>query len=197
MTGDGALFTRSEFKAERVSYPVPTPSAVRGILESVYWKPEFFYRVREIRVLAPFRTFSLLRNEVNSKMSPQSDGLFADQDRSQRNSVCLRDVDYVFTAEVVPQPGTEPAQKHRDVFNRRVARGQCHHRPVLGTREFAAEFEPADGAPEPVDWTEEFGHMLWDVDFSRGRQPYAPLYFKARIERGVLEVPRHPLGRES
>jgi CRISPR-associated protein Cas5d len=194
VSGEGALFSRSEFKAERMTYPVPTPSAVRGILEAIYWHPQFTWLVREIRVLNELRTFSILRNEVNSKMSPLSEGLFADQDRSQRHSLCLRDVDYVFTAEVAPKPGTAAAQKHREIFERRVRRGQCYHRPALGTREFAAEFGPADDAPDPIDWTEDLGHMLWDVDFSAGRQPYAPLYFRARVERGIIEVPRHPIG---
>lgn len=197
VSGEGALYTRSEFKAERMTYPVPTPSAVRGILEAVYWHPQFTWRVREIRVLNEVKTFSILRNEVNSRMSPQSDGLCADQDRSQRHAVCLRDVDYVFKAEVVPHAGTESAQKHRDIFERRVARGQCHHRPVLGTREFAAEFGSADGAPDPIAWSEKLGHMLWDVDFSRGRQPYAPLYFLAEVVDGVVAVPRQPIGRDA
>ncbi|MFQ3588537.1 MAG: type I-C CRISPR-associated protein Cas5c, partial [Fimbriimonadaceae bacterium] len=149
--GEFACFTRPENKVERVTYPVITPSAARGVLEAIYWHPQFAWAVREIRVLNPVRTYSLLRNEVNSKMSAgRAEPYFADEDRAQRHSVCLRDVDYVVAAEVRPKPGTEPSAKHLDIFSRRVARGQCHHQPALGCREFAAEFGPAEGAPEPI-----------------------------------------------
>jgi CRISPR-associated protein Cas5d len=195
--GDFACFTRPEAKVERVSYPVMTPSAARGILEAIYWHPQFTWRIEEIRVLNEVRTYSILRNEVNSKMSLQSDGLYADKDRSQRHAVCLRQVDYVICAEPVPMPGTEPAAKHRDIFSRRVERGQCYHRPALGTREFAAEFAPADDAPEPIDWTEDLGLMLWDLDFGRGRKPYLPQFFKARVDGGVLRVPLRPIGGQA
>ena len=86
------------------------------------------------------RTFSLQRNEVNSKMSLSADYLFADEDQTQRFAVCLKEVDYLIVAEPLPKAGTDPAAKHRDILNRRVARGQCFHRPYLGTREFAADF---------------------------------------------------------
>ena len=67
--GELACFTRPEFKVERVSYPVMTPSAARGVLEAIYWHPDFSWRVREIWVLAPVRTLSLRRNEVQSRMT--------------------------------------------------------------------------------------------------------------------------------
>lgn len=189
--GDFALFTRPENKVERVSYPIITPSAARGVLEAIYWHPEFTWAIREIRVLAPVQTFGIFRNEVNSKMSPsRSEPYFAGDDRSQRFSVCLRDVDYVVCAEPIVKPGTgEHQQKFRDIFERRVKRGQCYHRPALGCREFAADFGPAEDAPEPVDWTVDLGLMLHDMDYSPGKPPYRPRFFEARVERGVMRVP--------
>lgn len=200
--GDFALFTRPENKVERVSYPIITPSAARGVLEAIYWHPEFTWAIREIRVLdedwdlvrdGPWqqKTFGIFRNEVNSKMSPsRSEPYFADEDRSQRFSVCLRNVDYVVCAEPIVKPATgEHAQKFRDIFERRVKRGQCFHRPALGCREFAADFGPADDAPEPVDWNEDLGLMLHDMDYSPGKPPYRPRFFEARVERGVMRVP--------
>ncbi len=195
--GDFALFVRPEAKIERISYPLSTPSAARGVLEAIYWHPQFTWRIHEIQVLKESRNFSILRNEVNSKMSLAAGPFRADRDRSQRFSLCLRDVDYIFVAEPLVKPGTEPAAKHRDIFRRRVERGQCYHRPTLGTREFDAEFSPADGAPDPIDWTESLGLMLWDLDFSRGRQPYFPLFFDAKVEKGVMRVPSHPIGRNA
>ena len=200
-----ACFTRPESKVERVSYPVLTPSAARGALEAIYWHPQFRWVVREIRVLAEIKTFSILRNEVNSKMSPSSPGFFADEDRTQRHAVCLRDVDYVVLAEPVPKLGTDPAAKHIDILNRRVAKGQCFHRPYLGTREFAAEFSAGEGSPTPIDVTEDFGLMLWDLAFperdkdnkfidGKPAKAYPPLFFSAKLDRGLMRIPDAPIG---
>lgn len=192
--GEFALFTRPENKVERVSYPLPTPSAARGILEAIYWHPEFTWAIREIHVLAPVQTFGILRNEVNSKMSPgRIEPYYADDDRSQRHSVCLRNVDYLIFADAEPKAHGGDHAKYRDIFRRRVERGQCYHRPALGCREFAAEFGTADGAPPPVPWTEDLGLMLWDMDYSPIKPPYWPRFFAARIENGVLRIPREPL----
>lgn len=189
--GDFALFTRPENKVERVSYPVITPSAARGVLEAIYWHPEFRWAIQEIHVLRPVRTVGILRNEVNSKMSPRSEtGFFADEDRSQRHSVILRDVEYVIYADAERKPGKEfNYAKHRDIFRRRVQRGQCYHRPALGCREFAADFGPVEGEVTPERWTQDLGLMLWDMDFSGGKPPYSPIFFEAKIEEGVMKVP--------
>ncbi len=200
--GDYALFTRPENKTERVSYPLMTPSAARGVLEAIYWHPQFAWRVREVRVLSPVRTFGIFRNEVNSKMSPgRTEPYYADEDRSQRFSVCLREVDYVIVAEPIVGAGVnEHPKKFRDIFERRVKRGQCHHRPALGCREFDAEFEPVDETAKPVDWTESLGLMLWDVEYPEGfhdskgwhprsKPPYAPRFFQAEVKEGVMRVP--------
>ncbi|MGI6129376.1 MAG: type I-C CRISPR-associated protein Cas5c, partial [bacterium] len=154
--GDWACFTRPEMKVERVSYPVMTPSAARGALEAIFWKPEFRWQIRKIVVLKPIRYFSILRNEVNKKIAVSSvkswgpnDGYYADQDRSQRHALALRNVAYVVWADVVLEPhakGTDPA-KYRDQFRRRVTKGQCHHQPYLGCREFSAFFS----RPAPDD----------------------------------------------
>lgn len=194
--GDFACFTRPENKVERLTYPVITPSAARGVLEAIFWHPEFDWKVREVHVLNPVRTFSILRNEVNSKMSPErNDPYFADQDRAQRNSVVLRDVDYAIFAEAVVKQGKDfHPEKYRDQFRRRVEKGQCFHRPALGCREFPAEFCPWDDSRRPVDWSEDLGLMLWDLDYSSGKPPYWPRFFPAVVEKGVLAVPDGPIG---
>ncbi len=196
VVGDYACFTRPESKTERASYPVATPSAARGILEAIYWHPQFTWAIREIHVLAPVQTFSLVRNEVNSRMSlSRSDPYFADEDRTQRHAICLKQVDYVIHAEPVVKPGQpDKPQKFREIFARRVERGQCFHRPALGTREFAAEFLPAENAPPPQPWSEDLGLMLWDLDYSTGKPPYWPRFFHASIKSGVLVVPPEPIG---
>jgi CRISPR-associated protein Cas5d len=178
-------------KVERVSYPVMTPSAARGVLEAIYWKPEFEWRVREIAVQRPIRYFSILRNEVQSKaVAGRKEPFYADEDRTQRHTLGLRDVAYLIRADVrVRSHCQEDPAKFRDQFRRRVEKGQCFHRPALGCREFAADF--ADPGPRPevqAGLTMDLGLMLFDVRY-RGNGPHEPVFFPARLEAGVLRVP--------
>ena len=214
--GDLACFTRPEFGVERVSYEVMTPSAARGILEAIFWKPEFRWLVREIQVLKPIRNYSILRNEMNTTQSARAarswersgGGYYADEDRAQRHTLCLRDVSYIIKADIELKSHTNdhPA-KYRDQFRRRVKRGQCFTQPYLGTREFSAFFGPPDGGEQPIDLDDDLGLMLFDVQFvpdANGRVSYAghdsngrevvkgnaqPRFFPARLEKGVLQVP--------
>jgi CRISPR-associated protein Cas5d len=197
--GDFACFTRPEMKVERVTYPVMTPSAARGVLEAIFWKPEVVWRVQEIWVLKLVEYISLLRNEVNSRQSERvagawarsGGGYYASEDRAQRHTLALRDVDYLIYAQLEPQPDVEDdAAKYRDQFRRRVANGQCFAAPYLGCREFAADFGPPQGDERPVDWTEELGPMLLDLDYdSDGSGRGTPRFFDARIEEGVMRLP--------
>lgn len=194
--GDYACFTRPEAKVERVSYEVMTPSAARGVLEAIYWKPEVQWRVRRVAVLRPIRHASFLRNELNATASPgrlrkafeagDDPGYFAEDDRTQRHTLALRDVAYRIEADIVPRDGSHPA-KHRDIFRRRVRRGQCFHRPYLGCREFAARFAEPDGSEQPIERTDALGRMLFDLRYEPGRA--VPLFFDARLDGGVLHVP--------
>ncbi len=198
--GDFACFTRPEMKAERVSYPVMTPSAARGVLEAIFWKPEFSWQVREIWVLNPILHFSILRNEVNHKAvvstarswAGKGGGYFADDkdNRAQRHTLALRDVAYLIKADVVLRIHTmEDVAKYRDQFRRRVSRGQCYHQPYLGCREFAASFGPVGGTDRPIDLNDDLGRMLFDLDYASavtGRG--TPRFFPARLEAGILKV---------
>lgn len=198
--GEFACFTRPEMKVERVSYPVMTPSAARGVLEAIFWKPEFTWRVDEIRVLKPVEYFSMLRNEVNSRASERAaagwqaaggwGGYDASADRAQRHTLGLRDVAYIITADIVLRPGIQddPA-KFRDQFRRRVRDGRCFATPYLGCREFSASFAEPRGDEQPIDWTEELGTMLLDIEYADdGSGRGKPRFFEARVERGVLRV---------
>ena len=197
--GDFACFTRPEMKVERVSYEVMTPSAARGILEAIFWKPEFSWQVREIWVLNPIRHFSILRNEVNSKAvastargwAEDGGGYFAEEDRAQRHTLALRDVAYLIKADIELKPhATDDIAKYRDQVRRRVNRGQCHSIPYFGCREFAAHFGPPDGDEKPIELTDDLGRMLFDlgyVDDGSGRG--TPRFFAARLEKGVLRIP--------
>lgn len=197
--GEYACFTRPEMKVERVSYPVPTASAARGILEAIFWKPEFTWDVREVWVLKPIRYASFMRNEVKNKASLRTvrrwakngGGYEAAEDRTQRHSLVLRDVAYLIRAEVRVRPGCDahPA-KFRDQFRRRVQRSQCYARPYLGCREFAAAFGPPQGGEEPIPENMELGRMLWDLDYAdEGDGRGTPRFFEARLKDGVIRYP--------
>lgn len=208
--GERACFTRPEMKAERLSYDVITPSAARGILEAIHWKPAIRWQVDRIHVLKPIRFESIRRNEVGSKLSPASvakamkagstAGLaaYVDEDRQQRAATVLRDVAYVIGAhfELTDKAGPDDSVgKHLDIFNRRARKGQCFHTPCMGVREFPAHFRlledddvmPAAKAGPPPD--QDLGWMLHDLDFSDGMKPY---FFQASMKSGVIEVPPWP-----
>ncbi|MFN3868629.1 MAG: type I-C CRISPR-associated protein Cas5c [Hyphomicrobiaceae bacterium] len=206
--GDWACFTRPEMKVERVSYDVMTPAAARGMLEAIHWKPAIRWEIDRIHVLRPIKFQTFRRNEVGSKISAQKarsamsrgrvDGvaLAVDDDRQQRATIALRDVAYVIEAhfEMTNRAGAEDNPgKHLDMFKRRAASGQCFHRPCLGCREFAADFEliegeaPASTLPAP-DLDRDLGWMHYDIDFSAREK--RPMFFRARLESGVIEVAR-------
>lgn len=210
-----ACFTRPENKVERVSYDVMTPSAARGVLEGIFWKPEFHYQIREIWVLNPIRHFSLLRNEVNLTASARTaqnwaksgGGYVADEDRAQRHALLLRDVAYIIRAEMHLAPhATDPLKKYTEIFERRVEKGQAHRMPYLGTREFSASFTPRANE-QPIELSDDLGRMLFDLTYTPkkgGTVKYRqhdsnggtwtngevkPRFFSARLEQGILKVP--------
>ena len=200
--GDHACFTRPEMKVERVSYDVITPSAARGILEAIHWKPAIRWMIDRIHVLKPVRFENIRRNEVGSKVSAQNaargmksdslDGLHlvVDDDRQQRAMLALRDVTYGIEAhfETTPRAGPNDVPgKHLDMFRRRASAGQCFHRPCLGVREFPAWFELCDRfPPTSLDVMDrDLGWMLYDLDYENGREA---LFFRAHMRGGVIDV---------
>ncbi len=199
--GPYACFTRPEFRAERVSYEVMTPSAARGLLEAILWKPAIRWRIERIHVLAPIRFEGMRRNEVSRKapVGREAGGFFADDDqnRAQRNSLLLRDVDYVLEAhfELTEKLGPDDnLQKFVEMFRRRLEKGQCFHSPYLGCREFVARVEVAqDGwaVPESLRGRRELGLMLHDLLFGPGGSA-TPFFFDAVLVDGRVDVPEVP-----
>lgn len=222
-SGPLACFTRPEFKAERMSYPCITPSAARGLLEAVLWKPQMRWRVERIKVLRPIALTSFRRNEVGVGATAPSrsvvesggeyDPLVVEERRQQRNTVALRDVDYVIEARIELTARAAPGDslaKYISMFQRRLERGQQFHQPYFGCREFPADLEPADErTPPPIEETRDLGLMLWDMEFVESREKKGPhrrtltwrapdgvtggfarpVFFAARLVNGVLEVP--------
>lgn len=206
--GEFACFTRPEFGVERVSYPTMTPSAAVGVLDAIFWKPEFRWRIVAIDTLRPVQWLQVRRNEIQSRQTRRiatdwakgdDRGLDIAADRTQRATLLLHDVAYVIHAQAEVRPGIpERHAKFRDQLRRRVERGQCFERPYLGCREFVAEFGPSDDET-PTEWTEDLGSMILSVyagpDDPRGSAEAVPIFFPARVERGRLRVPPLPAGR--
>ncbi len=194
-------------KVERVSYDVITPSAARGVLEAIHWKPQMAWRVQRLSVLNPIRFESIRRNEVGSKIpagrvasamrarSTEGLQLQVDEDRQQRAATLLKDVAYIIeagvelTAKGQADP-TETVQKHLEIARRRAAKGQFFHHPYLGTREFACDFELLEGpAPPPHEsllGERDLGWMALDIDYAAGMEAR---FFRARMIDGVIDVP--------
>jgi len=199
--GEYACFTRPEMKVERVSYDVMTPSAARGVLEAVYWKPEIQWVIDAIHVLNPIRFMSVRRNEVGCRISADTAkrvmrkgagriGIYIeDRDvRQQRASMVLRDVDYVIEAHFEILSGADAPGKHLDIFRRRAEKGQYHHRPYLGCREFPADFAWIEGElpVSPLQGQKDLGYMLHDIDFANDMMP---CFFRAEMFNGVIHIP--------
>lgn len=200
--GEFACFTRPEFKTERFSYEVITPSAARGVLEAILWKPAIRWHIRRILVLAPPRFVQLKRNEVNKRASVRNaqqaardgtplDDYYADEDRAQRNTLALRDVDYAIEAQfaMTARRGSDDnPQKFEEMFRRRLQKGQFHMQPYLGCREFPAWVTPYTGDPPPLAAeSRDLGLMLHDLRY--GSERNEPVFFRARMDCGVIEVP--------
>jgi CRISPR-associated protein Cas5d len=201
--GKYACFTRPEMKVERVSYDVMTPSAARGIIEAVLWKPAIRWEITRIDVLQPIQWTSVRRNEVSAVISSRNVmsasrgggmlGMYVEDVRQQRAGLFLQDVEYLIHARFHLTKRAGPAdnvKKFAEMFQRRAERGQCFNQPYLGCREFAAFFTPlADDAPlpEPVPESRELGWMLHDLDYS-GAAP-TPRFFRATLQNGTLHIP--------
>ncbi len=208
--GERACFTRPEMKVERVSYDVMTPSAARGVLEAIYWKPAIRWVADRIHVLKPIRFQSFRRNEVGAVASGRlaksamergdvnGMGLVVEDNRQQRATLLLTDVAYVIEAhfELTARAGSDDQPtKHAAMFERRAEKGQCFHRPCLGAREFPADFAlVAEGVALPSstlpddDHGRDLGWMLHDIDFNADGTAKRSNFFRARLTDGVLDV---------
>jgi CRISPR-associated protein Cas5d len=207
--GSNACFTRPEMKVERVSYDVITPSAARGIIETIHWKPAIRWIVDRIYVLNPIRFENIRRNEVADMIKPGNvasaikkgrlDELIYHVDdgdnRQQRAAIVLKNVGYVIEAhfELTEHAGPDDnAGKHIDIFRRRARKGQCFQQPCLGTREFSASFELLDNTDdippchEQLQGRRDLGWMLYDIDYQNGM---TPRFYRAEMVDGIIDVP--------
>lgn len=204
--GDMACFTRPEFKVERVSYDIITPSAARAIFEAILFKRYAMrWQVTKIEVLNPIKWTSIRRNEVGAVASKNP--IIIEDKRQQKNTLALRDVRYRIWAKLmfIPvkdrpkeafakhQPGNdENPMKYYQMFERRASQGQCFTQPYLGTREFAASWRMVDTEKESlspaIPETKDLGIMLYDMDYSNPKDIQA-MFYRPQMNNGVVIVP--------
>ncbi len=210
--GPMACFTRPELKVERVSYDVITPSAARAVFEAIFWKPAIHWQVTKIEVLNPIKWTTIRRNEVGAVASKNP--IFIEDKRQQKNSLLLQDVRYRIWAklEFIPKwkrketrnarideeevdllRKDENPGKYNAMFERRASKGQCFNQPYLGTREFSASFRLVNPGQEeltpPIDESRDLGIMLYDMDFRDNPEKPEAMFYRARMENGVIIVP--------
>lgn len=202
--GEYACFSRPEMKVERVSYDVMTPSAARGLLESIYWHPGMRWMIDKIYVLNPIRFTNIRRNEVKSKISARNVSsvmnggtapllISTADDIQQRAAMVLQDVHYVIEAHFEMTEKASPGDnegKFSDIMRRRLEKGQCYHQPCFGCREFPAQFRKWEGGEittAGLNSDVDLGFMLFDLDYSDSRN-ITPMFFRAQLKKGVLDV---------
>ena len=210
--GAYACFTRPELKVERVSYDVMTPSAARAIFESIFWKPAIRWQVTKIEVLNPIKWCNIRRNEVGAVASKNP--IYIEDKRQQKNSLLLQDVRYRIWAklEFIPQWKRKESKnplidgeevellrkdenpgKYNAMFERRARKGQCFNQPYLGTREFSASFRLVDTENDildnPIQESRDLGLMLYDMDFEKNVEKPDAMFYRAKMENGVIIVP--------
>ena len=203
--GDYALFSRPEMKVERCSYDVMTPSAARGILEAVYWHPGMRWIIDKIYVNKPIQFTSVRRNEVKSKVSannvlpvyngsPKRLYLSSKAEIVQRSSILLRNVEYVIEAhfEMTDKANiSDNSGKFKDIFMRRLRKGECFHTPYFGCREFPVRFCLCEEEEIHTAYSDEderdLGFMLYDMDYSNPEN-IQPMFFRAIMKKGVIDL---------
>ncbi|MDY2770778.1 MAG: type I-C CRISPR-associated protein Cas5c [Eubacteriales bacterium] len=199
--GPMACFTRPEMKTERVSYEVPTPGAVRGMIESVFFHPGLRWVPDRIWVLNRIQFMNVRRNEVKSKVlasavlqeanGGKAGAIFTSEDIQQRAAMLLKDVRYVFEAHFEMTVQANPSDNHgkfQDIVKRRLRRGACYSTPYFGCRECTAHFRLWEGGEIPaIDETRDLGYMLYDMDYSDPTD-IQPMFFRARMEHGVIDL---------
>jgi len=201
--GDYACFTRPEMKVERVSYDVITPSAARGIMEAIYWKPAIRWIIDKINVMNEIKFTNVRRNEVSEKIpkinikriNKENNSNFYQNTsikRQQRASMILRDVSYIIDThfEMTDKADADDTvEKHYNIALRRLSKGQCYHQPYFGTREFVAKFQTSE-EEVPLGFYHDkgeidLGWMLWDIDFHNYMNP---IFYRALMKDGIIEV---------
>lgn len=209
--GDYALFSRPEMKVERVSYDVPPPSALVGLISSIYWHPGVKYIIDRIHILKPIQFVNIRRNEVSEKLLPsavkkQMDGLqndisiYTKESISQRASLLLKNVSYGVEVhfELTGEKDEEQTpEKCYNILLRRLRKGQHFVQPCLGCREFPARVILTEEIPaSPITGDVDFGYMLYDLKYQKDKDGKVldsadPRFYRPHMVNGVIDVAKY------
>lgn len=204
--GAYALFSDpiTRIGGEKFSYQIPTYEAMKGIVESIYWKPTIIWFVDAVRVMKPIRTeakgvktlmmdgiYPSLKDPKKKKEPAQSDLSFY---------TYLKDVEYQVLAHFefnrnYPELKADwNENKHHNIAKRAVVKGG--RRDIfLGTRECQGYVEPCtfgEGAGFYDNYGElDFGPMFHGYDYSNetGKNELVRRLWRARMSDGIVDFP--------
>lgn len=161
IVGRRALFSDpvSRVGGEKMSYHLPTYQALKGITESIYWKPSIIWKIRRVRILNPIRTESVGVKPIK----------YSGKGNELSFYTYLRDVAYQVEVEMTwntnrPELKNDwNRKKHEEIFKRSLARGG--RRDIfLGTRECQAYVEPCEFGDGDGSY-DESGELAYGVQF--------------------------------
>jgi len=163
--GEYALFSRPETKAEPLSYPIMTPTAAVGLLEAIYWKPEFDWVIKSIEMLKSVQYADFTRNYIKEKQRAGK-RIVAKQVRVQSHQAVLKNVAYVIECDLkLSSHATDNIGKYCSQFERRIDVGACFQQPFLGIREFIADFCWAGEKDKAHCDYRQCGLMPWKINY--------------------------------
>lgn len=188
--GRYALFTDplTKLGGEKLSYQIPTYQAIKGIVESIYWKPTLIMVVDEVRVMNPI--------QMESKgMRPIEYG----GGNTLAHYTYLKDVRYQIRAHFIFNPYRKDLafdrneHKHHNILKRSLKAGG--RRDIfLGTRECQAYVEPCvfgEGEGFYDNYTGEihFGTMVHGINYpdETGRDEMEVRLWSPIMEKGVIK----------
>ena len=211
VSGEYALFSRPEMKVERVSYDVPTPSALVGLISNIYWPPGVKYIIDRIVVYKPVAFVNIRRNEVKDKLSEsdvvkqmngKKDDISIDtsESRTQRASMILKNVKYgvEFHFELTEaREETLTPEKCYNILLRRLRKGQFYCQPCLGCREFPAAVILAENLePSTLEGDVDLGYMLYEMKYKTDKNGKPsdnadPVFYRPHMINGEIDVRRY------
>jgi CRISPR-associated protein Cas5d len=197
LRGRYALFTDPVTKigGEKSTYHLPTYQALKGITESIYWKPTFIWLIDKVRVINKIRT------ESKNVKPLLMDGQYGSNRHDLSIYTYLKDVAYQVQAHFEWNMTREDLavdrneDKHYQIALRMLEKGG--RRDIfLGTRECQGYVEPfrfgnGDGSYDG-DSELSYGLMFHSFEYpsESGIEKLFARFWQAKLNGGIIEFPR-------
>lgn len=191
--GKHALFTDpiTRVGGEKCTYHIPTYEAIKGITESIYWKPSFVWIIDKVRIMAPIRTEAKNMKPINLGGG-----------NTLATYTYLSDVRYQVLAHFEWNPYRKDLKldwvegKHWDIANRMLSKGG--RRDIfLGTRECQGYVEPREYGAGESDHQQagelSYGLMFHGFDYpdTVGKNELHARFWNAKVtSRSEIVFPR-------